>query len=502
MKPPAQAPAEPLAPSPEAAATARPVGGLILRNAFILVVAQAIVTPLAIAMNVVMARYLGASDFGHLYLATTFASLGFLLVEWGQGALLTGMVARDRTRAGELLGSSIAWRVGASVLVAAALASMSPLLGKEAEFTRVLLLVVLGSSIGTVVGACQDVIRGFERTDFGAASYVGWQVLRLAVVVPVLALGGRLRAVLLAQAICGALGLAVVLRALRPMGVGTLAARRRTMTELFRGGTPFLVFGLTMALQGNVDAVFLSKFASAAAVGWYAVASKLTGVLAYPANVLIAALYPTLCRLHTENPPAYRSTAAGALRTTTLLVFPVALGCALYPDLGIRLFNRDSFGPAEDDLRVLSLYLFLLYFSMPLGTSLVAAGRQRAWAAIQFGGVIVSSVLDPILVTRFQREMGNGGMGPCVATVVSEVLMVGAGIWLMPRGVFNVQLLKKMALASLSGGAMVAVARATSTLTSFVSAPLAVAAYGASLWLIGGLDRGELQSLRTMLRRR
>jgi O-antigen/teichoic acid export membrane protein len=485
-----------------AALGARPVKGIILRNALFLVIAQAIVTPLSILVNAMMARYLGAPEFGNLYLAMTFASLGFLVVEWGQGALLTATVARDRPRAGELLASSLAWRTGASIVVAGGLAVIAARLGHDNEFGAVLLLVVLGSSMGTMVNACQDVVRGFERTDFGAASYVGWQVLRSVVVVPTLLFGGRLRAVLVAQAICGALGLLVVFAALRSVGIRGLAVRRSTVKELFKGGTPFLVFGLTIALQTNVDAVFLSRLASAEAVGWYAAASKLVGVLTYPASVLIAALYPTLCRLHAEDQGSFRRTAAGAMRTTAILVVPVALGCALYPDLGIRLFSRESFGPAEDDLRVLAIYLLLLYFSMPVGTCLVAAGRQRAWAATQATGVVVSAVLDPVLVARFQARTGNGGLGVCVATVVSEVLMVAGGIALMPRGVFDRKLGYKLLRGLAAGAAMAAVGRATVSLTSFASAPLAVAAYAASLWMLGGLDREDLDALRGLLRRR
>src|SRR4030095_545549 len=135
--------------------------GLILRNALFLIASQAIVTPLSLIITGFLGSYLGPAEYGHLYLARTFTGLGFLLVEWGQGQLLTAKVARDHARAGELAGTSIAFRIVGALLVGAALMVLSVLLGKGSGFLVVMALVVLGSALGTVVGGCQDVVRGF-----------------------------------------------------------------------------------------------------------------------------------------------------------------------------------------------------------------------------------------------------------------------------------------------------------------------------------------------------
>src|SRR4051794_3702962 len=145
------------APAPAPAPSARRPG-LILRNALFLVASQAIVTPLTLLITGVMGRFLGPAEYGDLYLAGTFAGLGFLLVEWGQGPLLTAQVARDHSRANELAGTSIAFRIVGSLVVGAALLLLSLLLGKGRDFLIVMALMVLGSALSTVVGGCQDVV--------------------------------------------------------------------------------------------------------------------------------------------------------------------------------------------------------------------------------------------------------------------------------------------------------------------------------------------------------
>jgi O-antigen/teichoic acid export membrane protein len=239
-----------------------------------------------------------------------------------------------------------------------------------------------------------------------------------------------------------------------------------------------------------------------AAVGWYAVARRLVGLLIFPAAALIGALYPTLCRLWVEDKQDFLRVTRGSLHSVSLLVMPMALGCGLYPDIGIAIFSRKAFGPAADDLRVLSVFLFLVYFTMPVGTCVLACGRQRIWSVVQSLCVAVSLVLDPLLTPWFERHYGNGGLGPCVASVVSEAVVVGCGLALMPSGVFDARLRRTLFFALLSGLAMAVVARLLRSVTPFVAAPVAVLAYGAALFASGEIDRSHIDKVRNVLARK
>jgi O-antigen/teichoic acid export membrane protein len=232
-------------------------------------------------------------------------------------------------------------------------------------------------------------------------------------------------------------------------------------------------------------------------MGWYAASRRLIGMLLLPSTALIGALYPTLCRLWATDKAAFNATTSGSLRATSLLVVPAAIGCGLYPDVGIAIFSRDAFGPAEDNLRILAVFLLLVYFSMPIGTALLAAGKRRAWSAVQAVCVLTSLVLDPILVPWFQRRIGNGGAGLCVTGVVAELIVVGAGIALMPKGVFDRRLGRLVFLSVVCGLVMAGVALLTRPLIGpFASAPVSVLAYGAAIWLTKALEQEQIDALR------
>jgi O-antigen/teichoic acid export membrane protein len=475
---------------------------VVARNTLVMMLGQALGMPLSMLVNAVIGRHLGAEEYGYFYLATTFAALGFLFVDWGLGAVLPARIANDRPRAGLYLGSTLLWQLITSPIVTLVLSVAFAFGDRRPGFQLTLALVCLGQLLAMVVRTCADAVRGFERTDVSALSQVGGQLCTAALVVPTLLLGGKLPATLLAMALAWVLVLVPVWRALRPAGIGALSADTATMKAMVTGGASFLVLNLVLTLQPAIDAYFLARLASHEAIGWHGAARKLIGPLIYPVGALISALYPTLCRLWVEDRDQYARTARSALRASLVMTVPLTVGCAAFAGLGVWLFSKQSFGPAEDNVRIFAVYLLLLYVTMILGTCLNAAGRQRSWMIVQTMCLVVSLVGDPLLVPFFQSRASNGGLGVAVTTTSSEFLMMVAGVWMLPKGIIDRSVLRTALLAAVAGGAMYLAARLLSGIPQLVAAPIAVAVYVGVAYLIGAIDKDQVAMLGSFVRRK
>jgi O-antigen/teichoic acid export membrane protein len=471
----------------------------VLRNAIFLTIGQIVSVPLSMLTNAVTARYLGPQGFGEMYIGSTFNSCGFLFVEFGQGGVLPALVAADRSRAGAVLGSSLLWQSLAALAIFPLLIGLCYVLGYGLEIQLVVSLFFIGYTLSALSNVGQFVMLGLERGEVPAYRQILEQLAVLVVVVPILMLGGKVKAALVGHAVTTAIVFLYIWHVTGSASIRPLSVDSATLRTLFRRGVPFVFMGLAMTLQPFIDATFLSKLGSPDAVGWHSAARRLVGFLIFPASALVGALYPTLCRLHGADQAAFKDTTNNALRATSLLVIPVALGCLLYPDIGIAFYDRQLFRPAEDNVRILSLFVFLLYFTMPIGICILASGRQRAWTLVQSSCVLVSLVLDPLLVPWFQRRAGNGGLGVAAASAVSEVIVLACGISLAPRGLFDGRFWRSLVPALVSGAAMVATARALTSISSFAAAPIAVGAYVACLWLTGGLKEGFVAELRRLV---
>jgi O-antigen/teichoic acid export membrane protein len=496
---------EPAAPAASAAPPAPDPRRLVLKNTMVLMLGQAVGQPLSMLLAFAVARLLGPAGLGEIQIATAMAGFGFLFVDWGQGPVISGAVARDRSLGGELLGTSLVWRVSAGMAMYLILALIASFETHEPGFQLVLALMALQTMMINLNAASLEAIRGHERTDVSAYQNILQPILGLAVVVPVLLFfkAGVVGA-LVAQDVVLGLMMIYVWRARRQVGIHPLRFRRETLKDLLKPGSSFLIFSMAQALKPLIDVKMLQYLGvPLPVIGWNAAAWRLLGPLILPASVLIGALYPTLARLHVEDRAAFTSTARSALRGTLLLSFPIALSCALFGDVGVLLLGP-KFSGTEQNLVALAVFLFGLYFSMPLGTAILSAQKHRAWATVGFLAVAVGAVLDYLLIPIFQRRFGNGGLGACVSSSVGEVVMVVGGLFLVDKGTFDRAFGLSLFRCALAGAAMAGVALLFRHfhVSSLIAAPVALPAYFLALWAVGGLSSEQLGAVRGMIQRK
>jgi O-antigen/teichoic acid export membrane protein len=466
-----------------------------------LVVAQLLSAPLGMLVSAVLARNLGPSEFGALYVGQTAVGLGFLFVEWGQGTAVAGAVALARGRARSLLGTSLALKLLFSLLAVPLLLLAGSLLGYSDEARLAVLVLSAQALLAAFQASGSAVLRGYERTDQVSLVSLLSSALSAALVIPAALLGAGLRGVLLALVLSTALLLPVLLLLLRRQGVGRMTFSLSEVKPLLGQGSGFLLIALVLALQPYVDNAILARLAPAEVMGWHAASRRMTAVLLFPATTLAFAIYPTLARLGQESPDRQAKLVRVSLRLMLLSSVPAAVGTVLFARPAVHLiYGSGHFEPVVQNLQLLSPWVLLVYFSILLGTALLASGRTLAWSGVQFLCVVVSIAVDPILIPYFQSRFGNGSLGVGVATVASEGLMLVFALGMVPRAMLGDRLWLTSLQAAAAGGAMALVA----TVLSGQPAPLAIGAsllsYVGALLLVGGLKRQQFQEVSDLLR--
>lgn len=467
------------------------------RGLLALVASRFITTPIAIAVNALLVRYLGASDFGDIYLANTALGLAFLFVEFGTASQTSNEVARDHSAAGRTLTGGAVVRLAFGVPVLLAIPWACQRLGYSEGVQLVFLLTGLRSLVGSLAAQAAAVVRGLELLSVHATRSVQTALLDGLVLVPVLLLGGGLRGVLWAQVATAAVGLLLWLQVLTKAGVRRAGPDRETIKALLTGGVAFVAFDVVLRLQPYIDASWLKSLGTTEEIGWYAAATRLVGALTTPASLVAFAIYPTLARLWATDRPEYDRLVRVSLRAMILFGSCAGVGTVAFAGSVTKILYGPAFWPAAADLQLLAPFILLLYGSMMLGSAIFAAQKQLVWAGVQALCIPVSLIADPLLIRLFQSRSGNGGLGVCVSLGLAEAVMLAGGLVLIPKGILDRSLLRELGRGVAAGAVMAGAAYALRMLP-WVGLPVSVLAYVGAQAALGGLTRDLVGQLRSI----
>lgn len=423
----------------------------VVRNSTFMIVAQAITWISSLVLIGTLGRALGDDGFGDLYLAIAFGTIAYVLVEFGIGPQLEREIARDHRLAGPHLANAIIIKValsllayGVILLVVHSLHYSESLRLTIAVYCLSLPVMALSSSLTSVYRATEDV---FHAT-------VGQVIERVSVcllAIAMLRLGFGVVAVA-ASYVAGLAGSALwQVWFLLPRLRGTLLIERRMMRMLLRGGTPFVAQGVAVAVYSRADILILSVLAATAVKGWYGAAYRLFETLSFFSGIVSVILWPILSRLSVGPQAEFRRMISMGFNVMLIAGMPICAGLfVLAEPIILLVYGKPEFVNAVPALRWLAIALFIGYMESVARGVLVSTDRERRMVPAAFLGAILNVGLNWFLIPIFQH------VGAAAITAVTDLLILGYWLIIMPRGLLPRATVPVAAKAAASAGMMCA----------------------------------------------
>lgn len=472
----------------------------MVRNALYLALGQAATTALAILLSAALGRSLGAADFGLYFVLITMSTSAYLLIEWGQALWVVRETARFPERAGELLGTALAFRLAIVAIAAVPVGLVTLALGYSVETTGLFVLLFLANTPLFLAQGYGIAFRAAERMGRDAAVSVVNKVLLLAVAIPALSVGAGIRGIIVAHGLAGIAALAMARQLYRGMHAPPLSVSRHTARALFLGGLPVLSMSVTGAAQPYLEAVILSKLAPAAAVGYFGAARNILGTLVAPATIMGTASYPRIARA-AHHPSMLPREVQTALRPLLWLGALGGVGTFLFAETAVGLIYGPGFAPAATILKVYGPALFLLFIDILLGNVIYATGAAIAFAVVLVVKVLVSAALSFALVPMLQDRTGNGGLGIALSFMLAELIVLSGALLLVPRGTLTMAAAVDTGRAIAAAAGTVLVFWVIPPISPWLGIPLCIAVFAGASWLFGLMRRHDVELLVSHLRR-
>jgi O-antigen/teichoic acid export membrane protein len=371
---------------------------------------------ISVGFFVVMARMLGDSAFGAFTFGLSFAALVTVLAGFGQDAILTREVARDRRRVDTYFANTLVLKLVASLPVLGLAVAALIVIDMSGRTRTVAILLSVAVLTELLTTTCFAVFQAFERLGFLPVVIIAQRLFTAGVGIAAMAAGAGI--VTVAEIYLGgsvlAFALSLILlfqRVVRPR----LRIDTSTWWPLMRVALPVgvaLVFQVTLF---RVDAAILQIFEPASVVGNYGAAYRLFESPLFLSWAVAAAVYPVLSRI--TDARELRTVFERALKLAVAASLPFATGAALLATPLVELLYGQEFHSSGRALALLSPAIVLYSFNHVSGVLLLARNRQREL------GILYAVMAIENVVANFATIPSYGMSAAAVNTTVTEVLL-------------------------------------------------------------------------------
>lgn len=387
---------------------------------------------ISFALQLVIARLLGAQGLGQYATALAWLNVCQILSELGLPQLLVRDLARHPERRRQSLQTALVVQISAAFLVWAGVFGLTALLPYQPETRLALLLISASLPLYAITSVCEILFQASERMELVMGVEVVINTLIVATSLVVLWRGGGVVALcavlIVTQAISASACLWLLVKSKLMAGPQECMAKGvgLSLQPLWEQARPFYGLALANVLLHRLDILLLSVFAGDAITGIYSAAYLVVRVLIILAQTWWQSLYPTFSRLRVQAEDQYRRLAGLAIRFGLLAFLPVAALSRGAADWLLGIVYR-----GEDHSAALAAYGILIW-AAPLflvatyAVNLLLVERQPKGSlliAVTHIGVALS--LLPFLTSRWQA------VGAALAMIGAISASAVVGLWLL-----------------------------------------------------------------------
>lgn len=399
----------------------------VVKNSLWLFAAETLSKLLALATQVISARYLGDKGFGIFSFAFSVTGVLLIFADSGINTFLIREIASRRERLETYLKNALILKAGLTFGVALILAFIPLISSFDRETGQVVWVIGLGLLVTGYADIYISVFRAFEKMRLVSLLTISQRALFFIFGVAVLLMGYKTVPLALAFLVAAGINLALIrwrfaicfnlAQKLTPV-----ADKERdaiAIKEIFMQSMPLGIIILFTYIYFRIDAVMLYYLRGAEETGWYSAAFKLIEALLLLMDTIRNALFPLLSKTYGKGNSQFQQIWREATRYLFILSLPIALGTAFLAPRIIDLLYGDAFRAAGTSLQVLGLALPLLLLNSLSSNILISANKTKNILRAVSIGAGANIALNCLLIPAW------GALGAAGATCLSEILVFG-----------------------------------------------------------------------------
>ncbi len=467
----------------------------IFKNMSWLFISQIIASVCGFVWTILMARYLGVSNYGILGFAVSITGILAIIDDLGISAHIVRHVATDYDSAPKYLGNIIPFKIILGIINLI----VTPIILISLKIDGYTIFIALLFTIEIIFKSYANSLFGvFQAFEEGKYQGIGNTLMNTATLLFILiaiyadlGLLGVSISYILANLITFIYNYHVLNKHItKPkFELDWEFCKKITILSL-----PFAITGILYTVYYSIDMVMLTKIVGDYATGIYNATYKLIAVLNLFYSVYTAVIFPVMSKFYQNDKKLLVISYEKSIKYLMLVMIPIAIGTMIYSLDIIQLIYGNQYDAASSVLSILIWTVCLLFISGAANTLLNASHKERTVTKIYAIAALFNIALNFVMIPHFSYN------GAAVTTVLSDVLIVALQIYVIHRIGNNPN--KKLysdLIKIIIGSAVLGIALYYLNLNMWIAIPVGIVIYFAVVYLLRVFDKDDKYVIKEIL---
>ena len=369
-------------------------------------------------VGILMARYLGPSNYGLVNYGIAYTSFFSTIASLGINSVLVKEFVDHPGEEGMIIGTSLFLRAISSFLSALSIIGIVFVVDAGEPLT---ILVVALCSLGLVFHIFEVINFWFQsRLQSKVTAIVNLIAHTITAIYKVVMMATDISVVGFAFAtsvdyIC--IGL-MLLYAYKKYNGGNFHISLSYGKELLKKSYHFILPGVMVAIYGQTDKIMLKQMVGSAETGYYSTAVHLSNAWCFVLTAIIDSMYPSIMQAfqHSEEKFVKRNKQLYAI-----IIYISVSASIMYTILGrfmVNLMYGEAYLPVVAPLIIISWYTALSYLGGARNAWVVCKNRQKYLTHVYAASAAVNVILNYLLIPEF------GAVGAAAASMVTQIMTI------------------------------------------------------------------------------
>ncbi len=370
-----------------------------------------------LVVSLLMARYLGPSNYGLINYAASFTALFSAFCTLGLNSILVNELIDRPEDQGKMLGTSIAMRLISSGLSVATITALAYAMNPN-EKTTVLVVLVYST---TLVLQSFDTFNHWYQANmelktaavFAAMGYTAAAVYKVYLLIAAKSVIWFAAAHVVEYLVVAALLLADYWR--KAQKQQKLRICCTSGKDLLDRSHHFILSGLMVALYGQMDRVMLKAMLDETAVGYYSAAAAITTMWPFVLVAIIDAVRPVILGKYKTDRELFEKYMTRLYGVILYISIAVAICITIFSMPIIQILYGQAYSAAQGTLCILCWDTAFSYLGVARSIWLVPQGKQKYEKYIAMAGAIFNLAMNGIMIPVW------GVNGAAFATLFTQI---------------------------------------------------------------------------------